>query len=252
MKTSFAFFMVLALLGFSCSKTSDEPSDQSETLRLINESMRKIVDLQLTEAIQTDEQRGRNNENLIAKLKQLAGARKNLDFEDLRAVEVHVSRLKTLRKDQQEMFVRVNEYLAQCQSDPQKLPLLKAEVSLIEFDLVQDWSRQLGIVDCCFPSPINVQTKGAIAGEVYEMAIFPNGDRALWDKAAYTYANIFLTQAGSKVPVDIETNQIGHVMIVRFTLQEADEYALHFSVIESGDYLAESWQQDFEWPVVVR
>ncbi|MDW3195696.1 MAG: hypothetical protein R8G66_25185 [Cytophagales bacterium] len=258
MRNSSILFLLVIFMMCSCTKTSEGPTNLIQTLRLTNESMRKNVDLQLNTAIWTDEQRGRNNEELTALLKQLADSRKDLDHRDLTAVKVYVSRLVALKiqiKDDlglDQSFVRVDAYLNSKDQDAQTQELLVAELTYIEYSLVEHWSRQLGIVDCCFPSPMTVQTNGAVAGELYEMAIFPNGDRSLWDHATFAYENFYLTKAGRKVPVDLKTNQIGHVMMVQFTPKEAGEYLVHFSVTESGDYVATPWQQDFEWPIVMQ
>lgn len=249
---------LLVVFIVSCSQNPEESTDQSETLRLTNTSLQKMVDLQLDRAIFMDEQRGRHNEELVAQLKQLASSRKSLDFKDLTGVEDHLTILKQPLKDRDDLnldrsFDRVETYLAKCQHDSKGLPLLQAEISNIEFVIIEHLSRQMGIIDCCFPSLIKVQTNGVgVAGEVYEMAIFPNGEKALWGHASYAYENIHLTQMGRKISTEMNTNQIGHVITVQFALEEAGEYLLHFSVTESGDYLTESWQQDFQWPVLVR
>lgn len=251
-------FLLILFIGFSCSQASEGPSNQSETLERTNTTLRKIVDRQLSEAIWTDEKRGRNNDALIAKLKQLANSRKGLDFDDLPQVEAHVSIMKSLQKDMENMEMqrsmdRIEEYLAVCQSDPKNLPLLKAEVGNVEFALGEHWSRQLGVIDCCFPSPMNVQTKEDVrTGEPFEMAVFPGGERTLGNQTAFAYEKIQVEKSGNKDALEITTKQIGHVLILEFTPESPGEYVVHFSVTESGDYLAEPWQQNFEWPIEVR
>lgn len=256
MRTSPTYFLLIIVTVLSCSKASEGPSNLEQTLRLTNESMRKNVELQLNTAIWTDEQRGRKNEEIIAQLKRLAASRKALDHSVLSSLQTHVSKLSAITNELKDdlnldrSFARIDAYMTRGDQNPQTRQLLIAELSSIELALVEHWSRQLGIVDCCFPSPMTVQTNKAVVGELYEMVIFPNGDRSLWDQASYVYENIHLTLANRKIPIDIKINQIGHVLVVGFTLEEAGEYLVHFSVTESGDYVSAPWQQDFEWPVV--
>ncbi len=251
-------FLLVVLVGFSCSRNAQEPSGPSETLHLTNESLRKVVDLQINEAIFMDEQRGRKNEELVAKLKQLADSRKGLEFEDLSAIEAHVSILKSFSQNMEDnglesSFDRVEEYLAKCQNDPKDLPLLKVEISNMEFTLVEHLSRQMGMIDCCFPSPMKVQINTDIkVDEPFEIAIFPSGERALWEHVSYSYEDVYVEQAGKRIPALRETRRIGHVLILELMIENSGEYVVHFTVKESGDYLAEPWQQDFEWPVTIK
>lgn len=251
-------FLLVILISFSCERAPDGPSNELKTMRLTNTAMRKIVDLQLNEAIWTDEQRGRNNEKWVNQLKGLASSRKDLDIQNLLAVEAHMSVLKSLAMEMDEVlqlensFDRVAHYLQSARENSSNREMMQAEISHVELELVQQISRQLGIIDCCFASPIKVQTNGdAASGEIFEMAIFPNGERTLWGHASYDYRDIYLTQSGNKEFVEIEKNRIGHVMILRFTIANTGTYMLHFSVSESGDFQKEPVLKDFQWPVEV-
>ncbi len=257
MKYSLTFILLPTLIGFSCQKQL-EPVYQLETLRQANISMQKMVDLKLDEAIWTDEQQGRNNETVVDLLKQLADSRKQLDVESASSMEAHISTLRSLGEELDESpevdgsLNRLDQYVYEA-LDTQTQLIFLAELSYLEFVIVGGLSSQMGIVDCCFSIPIQVQTNGdALAGEPYEIAIIPGSDRALWKQMNYSYDNIILSQAGMQIPVEIVTNRIGHVMILQFELDKSGEYMIQFSVTQDGEYLAEPWQQDFEWPVIVR
>lgn len=258
MRTHIPFILLVTFFGFSCSHENKASSDRSETLQLTSETMRKFVDLELSKAIWTDEQRGRKNEEWVVPMKQLASARKNVDFEDLSSVEAHVSTLGALEKKSQglaleNLFDRIYEYLAACQSDPQHLPLLKVEVSNIEYRLVEHWMSQLAIKDCCFPTPMKVQAnKEVAAGELFEMVVFPDGDMVLGEGLSYMYEDVYIQHSGDKVPIKVDSRQIGHVFMLQFTPENSGEYVVRLSVTQTGDYLAEPWKQDFEWPVEIR
>lgn len=255
--------LVISIAAFivCCNPNQGSLNYQLASMSASNTVLTEVIDETLKDAIYTLETRGQSqnesNQIVLEQLNKIATARTETDQNDLVAIQSYLGQLQALAD---QLGLSIGFEIAEAFAvgakflDPINNSLLTGSIHKLEFEIIRTLSSRIGIIDCCFAGPFEVQTNGVTiaTGDQFEMVLFPMDAKDLRGHSTFRYELSEITRGDASVNIESDQKSIGQGFLLEMTPPSPGEYILTFAITEEGKYLENPRILEYRHLVVVQ